>query len=183
MVLLPILAREARRAKTSGHLSFPARCCLFAVFMGIYLLIEAKQWTASAAIGREIFQILVWIAFAFCLFSGVMFASGLLCQERRDGSLALLFLARLTGLDVILGKLAAILQELLGPRFADYQRAQDPVFRNLLTITARFDLPVTVAMEVYSLKAQPGASERAMQLLGEHAFQNYVQRGWADWLK
>lgn len=179
MVLLPILAREARRAaKRPVIYRFRLAAVFFAVFMGIYLLIQA-----SAAIGRDIFQILVWIAFAFCLFSGVMFASGLLCQERRDGSLALLFLTRLTGLDVILGKLAAILQELLGPRFAGYQRAQDPVFRNLLTITARFDLPVTVAMEVYSLKAQPGASERAMQLLGEHAFQNYVQRGWADWLK
>ncbi|HUS36285.1 MAG TPA: hypothetical protein VM680_13115 [Verrucomicrobiae bacterium] len=110
MVLLPILAREARRAaKRPAIYRFRLGAVFFAVFTGIYLLIQARLWTASAAVGRDIFQILVWIAFAFCLLSGVMFASGLLCQERRDGSLALLFLTRLTGLDVILGKLTAIL--------------------------------------------------------------------------
>ena len=110
MVLLPILAREARRAaKRPAIYRFRLGAVFFAVFTGIYLLIQARHWTASASVGRDIFQILVWIAFAFCLLSGVMFASGLLCQERRDGSLALLFLTRLTGLDVILGKLTAIL--------------------------------------------------------------------------
>ena len=80
-----------------------------AVVIGVYLLFQARHWTASAAVGRDIFKTLVWIGFAFCLLSGVLFASGLLCQERRNGSLALLFLTRLTGLDVVLGKLMAIL--------------------------------------------------------------------------
>ena len=110
MVILPILTREARRAaKRPAMYRFRLGAVVVAVVIGVYLLFQTRHWTASAAIGRDIFQILVWIGFAFCLLSGVLFASGLLCQERRDGSLALLFLTRLTGLDVVLGKLTAIL--------------------------------------------------------------------------
>src|SRR5687768_4536919 len=110
MAIVPILARVARRAaKRPAIYRFRLGAVVFAVLTGVYLLTQARFWTSSATVGRDIFQILVWIAFAFCLLSGVMFASGLLCQERRDGSLALLFLTRLTGLDVILGKLTAIL--------------------------------------------------------------------------
>ena len=110
MILTPVLAREARRAaKRPAIYYFRLGAVILAVFTAAYLLRHATLWTASAAVGHDIFQILTWIAFAFCLISGVLFASGLLCQERREGSLALLFLTNLTGVDVILGKLAAIL--------------------------------------------------------------------------
>jgi len=110
MILFPILAREARRAAQQRALY---RCRLGSVIVAVliaeFLLGQARVWTSSAAAGREIFGWLIWIGFAFCLFAGVLFASGLLCQERKEGSLALLFLTRLSGLDVILGKLTAIL--------------------------------------------------------------------------
>src|SRR5262245_24905459 len=110
MILVPILAREAARAAQRPALY---RCRLGAVILAViaggYLLTQSRLWTVSAAIGREIFVVLIWLGFAFCLLAGVLFSSGLLCQERREGSLALLFLTRLTGLDVVLGKLTAIL--------------------------------------------------------------------------
>jgi ABC-type transport system involved in cytochrome c biogenesis permease component len=109
-MILPILAREARRAAQRPAIyRFRLASVFIAVFTAAYLLAPSGLWTSSAAVGRDIFQILVWLGFAFCLLAGVLFASGLLCQERRDGSLALLFLTRLTGLDVVVGKLTAIL--------------------------------------------------------------------------
>jgi ABC-type transport system involved in cytochrome c biogenesis permease component len=110
MISIPILAREAKRAaKRQVIYRFRLGAVVLAVFTAGYLLRQITRWTSSAAIGHDIFQVLVWIGFGFCLLSGVLFSSGLLCQERRDGSLALLFLTHLTGLDVILGKLTAIL--------------------------------------------------------------------------
>jgi hypothetical protein len=110
MILTPILAREAARA-AKRPIIFRLRLAavVVAVATAGYVLRGATLWTSSSALGHDIFQVLIWIGFAFCLLSGVMFASGLLCQERRDGSLAVLFLTHLTGLDVVLGKLTAIL--------------------------------------------------------------------------
>jgi hypothetical protein len=78
------------------------------VILGIALLKGTEHWTSGAAVGREIFQIATWGAFVLCLLSGVVLTAGLVSPERRDGALALLFLTDLTGLDILIGKLAAI---------------------------------------------------------------------------
>lgn len=73
MVVVPIIVREARcAAKRPAIYRFRFCSVAFAVFAGVYLPTPAKDWTSSAAVGRDIFQILVWIGFAFCLLSGVI---------------------------------------------------------------------------------------------------------------
>ncbi len=52
------------------------------------------------------FAILGYLLLLFCLVEGVRSASGLICEERRDGTLGFLFLTDLTSLDVLLGKLS-----------------------------------------------------------------------------
>ena len=47
------------------------------------------------------------LALSFCLFAGVFLTADCLSEERREGTIGLLFLTDLKGYDVILGKLAA----------------------------------------------------------------------------
>lgn len=47
------------------------------------------------------------LAFIYCLFGGVLTASDCVSEERRDGTLGLLFLTNLRGYDVVVGKLVA----------------------------------------------------------------------------
>src|SRR5687768_12460612 len=109
MVIYPILGRELKRAARKPLLYWlRTGAVVGGVVAGISLLYGTQFWHSGAAVGRELFQITIWAAFILCLLSGVLFTSTLLCEERREGSLALLFLTRLKGFDVLLGKLAAI---------------------------------------------------------------------------
>jgi len=54
-----------------------------------------------------LFVTLTALAFGYCLLSGVLTTSDCVSEERRDGTLGLLFLTNLRGYDVVLGKLVA----------------------------------------------------------------------------
>lgn len=57
--------------------------------------------------GQAMFVVLTILAFVYCLLSGVWTTSDSVSEEKRDGTLGLLFLTDLKGYDVVLGKLAA----------------------------------------------------------------------------
>ncbi len=57
--------------------------------------------------GRSLFVTLSVLAFAYCLFSGARATSDCISEEKREGTLGLLFLTDLKGIDVVLGKLTA----------------------------------------------------------------------------
>ncbi len=60
-----------------------------------------------AEVGRVVFSVLTWLCFAFCLFEGARQTADTISAEKREGTLGLLFLTDLGGLDVVLGKLVA----------------------------------------------------------------------------
>jgi ABC-type transport system involved in cytochrome c biogenesis permease component len=60
-----------------------------------------------AQIGSQIFSLLSGLALAYALFSGVRCTADCLSEEKRSGTLGLLFLTDLKGYDVVLGKLVA----------------------------------------------------------------------------
>ena len=62
---------------------------------------------APGLLGKELFAALSVLALAWCLFEGARQTADGLSEERREGTLGLLFLTDLTGWDVVLGKLAA----------------------------------------------------------------------------
>src|SRR5439155_20551509 len=55
--------------------------------------------------GRSLFITLSVLAFAYCLLAGVRATSDCISEEKREGTLGLLFLTDLKGIDVTLGKL------------------------------------------------------------------------------
>ncbi len=58
--------------------------------------------------GRALFRVLGWLLFLFCLVEGVRLTADCLSEERREGTLGLLFLAEVRPLEIILGKLVGV---------------------------------------------------------------------------
>ncbi len=59
------------------------------------------------SLGQQIFHALTGLGLAYCLLSGRRSTADCLSQEKREGTLGLLFLTDLRGYDIVLGKLAA----------------------------------------------------------------------------
>jgi ABC-type transport system involved in cytochrome c biogenesis permease component len=109
MTVLPIVERElrvaARRRGTHAlRLWFTAG--------GVLILILGIGWMERRAVpvtehGRLLFRVLMALAFVYCLLAGIRATADSVSEEKRDGTLGLLFLTDLKGLDVVLGKLVA----------------------------------------------------------------------------
>src|SRR5882724_4718130 len=108
MTFLPIVDRELRvaarltatyrnRTITAGAVTAVAvLMLLFGSFSGV-----------PSVIGGAMFQTLGFLTMLFCLLEGVRKTADCLSEEKREGTLGLLFLTDLKGYDVVLGKLAA----------------------------------------------------------------------------
>ena len=103
-----ILDRELR-VRARQRFTFWVRGAVAAVAMLI-----ALSWFQNAAglgnpaeTGRIVFDVLAWLCFGFCLLEGARQTADAISAEKREGTLGLLFLTDLNGLDVTLGKLAA----------------------------------------------------------------------------
>src|SRR5205085_12178556 len=67
----------------------------------------AWQGASVGSQGRSLFYTLSGLAFLYCLVIGARVTSDCVSEEKREGTLGLLFLTDLKGLDVVFGKLAA----------------------------------------------------------------------------
>src|SRR5262245_28716363 len=107
MTFLPIVEREliaaSRRRGTYRIRLFAATAGL--VLGGwILLLPEARS---PQTLGMSLFVPLSVITFGYCLFVGALRTADCLSEEKREGTLGLLFLTDLRGYDIIFGKLVA----------------------------------------------------------------------------
>ncbi len=107
MTVLPIVARELRRAaRRPGTYWGRLLVALAAVVLSAGIFI-ACLGVSSQQIGQLIFRGLSGLLLLFCLVQGRRGAADCLSEEKREGTLGLLFLTDLKGHDVVLGKLAA----------------------------------------------------------------------------
>jgi ABC-type transport system involved in cytochrome c biogenesis permease component len=109
-MLLPIAIRELRvsaRNKATHRLRLYFAVGAVAVGGGIGLLFSMGGGLAGSQAGIWIFGALKWIAFVFACAAGVFLTADCLSEEKREGTLGLLFLTDLRGHDVVLGKLLA----------------------------------------------------------------------------
>jgi Regulator of chromosome condensation (RCC1) repeat len=107
MTFLPIVARELRAAsRRRGTYWVRLVVATLAIFVGAVIFL-IYLGLAPPAIGQAIFIWLSSLAMAYCLASGRLATSDCLSQEKREGTLGLLFLTDLKGYDVVLGKLVA----------------------------------------------------------------------------
>src|SRR5437660_10346532 len=108
MTFLPIVERELRvRARQKITHRFRIGSALIAMVLVMYLLVTGSLSSSPRSIGNTIFQALAWLSFAYCLLEGVRTTADCLSEEKRAGTLGLLFLTDLKGYDVVFGKLIA----------------------------------------------------------------------------
>ncbi|MBI3876222.1 MAG: hypothetical protein HY300_09765 [Verrucomicrobia bacterium] len=111
MTFLPIVERELRVAARNPSLyKTRAGAAFLAIAFGVWAMISYNTLRfAGVGMGTPsaLFGQFAWFLFIFCLLSGPHHAADCLSSEKREGTLGLLFLTHLTGLDIVLGKLAA----------------------------------------------------------------------------
>ncbi len=110
VTLLPIVDRELRvsaRNKATHRLRVLFAVGAVTIGGGLGLLSLAGGGLAGSQLGVWIFEALRWIAFIGACAAGIFLTSDSLSEEKREGTLGLLFLTDLRGHDVVLGKLLA----------------------------------------------------------------------------
>ena len=100
-VFLSLAWREARAAARKRRVYFTRTLVAAICFLAIPLRLRDFGPTAS---GREVFETMSWLAFAYCLFAGVLRSCDTLAEEKREGTLGLLLLTDLRPGSILLGK-------------------------------------------------------------------------------
>lgn len=109
MTLLPIVDRELRVA-ARRKLTYWSRLLAAAVFAIVFgsILSEATQASGYGFSAGEIeFSALKWMLLALASLAGVFITSDALSEEKREGTMGLLFLTDLRGYDIVFGKLVS----------------------------------------------------------------------------
>jgi ABC-type transport system involved in multi-copper enzyme maturation permease subunit len=109
MNFLPIADRELRvAARKRGTFWVRVAAAATAVVIGsAFFLLSQMRGAGAIGMGSELFAVLSWLCLAAGLSAGLFFTSDCLSEEKREGTLGLLFLTDLRGYDVALGKLLA----------------------------------------------------------------------------
>lgn len=101
--MLPIVSRELRVA-AKRRLTYRLRW-IVALVGGAGVFIAAAGSNYSVQVGQFVFWCLSAVMIFICAFAGLVLTADSISREKRDGTLGLLFLTRLTSVDVVLGKL------------------------------------------------------------------------------
>jgi ABC-type transport system involved in multi-copper enzyme maturation permease subunit len=110
MSFLFIAQRELRVSarRKSTYYARGAAALLGLVIGTFYMVLFGFGMPSATSLGRYMFTVLTWYALLTTLLAGVFLASDCLSEERREGTLGLLFLTHLKGHDVVLGKFVAV---------------------------------------------------------------------------
>jgi ABC-type transport system involved in multi-copper enzyme maturation permease subunit len=105
MTFLPIVGRELRVASRRSS-TFWSRTAMAAICIGIgvFIFIVSSQ-EASSEMGKTLFATMAGLCFLHAILVGVRHTADCLSEEKREGTLGLLFLTDLKGYDVVFGKL------------------------------------------------------------------------------
>src|SRR5436309_2519892 len=107
MTFLPIVARELRVAsRRPGTYWVRLSAAVGLIAAGTWLFL-ALAGTPPHEVSLVLFRVMTGGAVLFGLAGGVWATADALSEEKREGTLGLLFLTHLKGYDVVLGKLAA----------------------------------------------------------------------------
>src|SRR5512135_557668 len=116
MQFLPIVERELREAARQSK-TWWRRVWTMAAGLAVFgfAALVFGRFTASNALGRELFSALAVFGLFLALLAGALTTADCLSRERRQGTLGLLFLTDLRSYDIVFGKLvAASLDMVLG---------------------------------------------------------------------
>lgn len=108
MILVPVVERElrvaSRRAGTYWNRFFSAA---LAIGMTAWIWYAMGDSAPRGAVSKTLFYSMSVLCLVYGLTAGITITADCLSEEKREGTLGLLFLTDLRGYDVVLGKLAA----------------------------------------------------------------------------
>lgn len=105
MGLLPIIDRELRVAARRGkNYWLRVAAALAAAVVCGWMVLWSGRTLPPTLLGKTLFAYLSVLAFAFCLLVGPFITADCISEEKRDGTLGLLFLTELSSYHVVLGK-------------------------------------------------------------------------------
>ena len=108
MTFLPIVERELRiRARMKSTYRFRLFAAIGAIALVALLLMASRTLQIAGKFGGVLFGVLAGLSFVYCLLDGARNTADCLSEEKRSGTLGLLFLTDLRPYDVVLGKLMA----------------------------------------------------------------------------
>ncbi len=106
MTFLPVVERELRvAARRRG--TYWSRFTAATIGAGLAAFTLLSVTGSNADIGADLFAVVGAVVFLYAAFAGTLATCDCLSEEKREGTLGLLFLTDLKGRDVVLGKLAA----------------------------------------------------------------------------
>src|SRR5678816_247997 len=107
MTFLPIVERELLEAsRRRGTYWIRVGAAGAGLVIGIWMM-AFDELRVPSRVGMALFIPLSILALIYCAFIGVFRTADCLSEEKREGTLGLLFLTDLKGYDIVLGKLAA----------------------------------------------------------------------------
>lgn len=104
MNCLPVVEMEMRSASRRKS-TFGLRILFAIAGSAASLIMVALPGLSRTERGRIMLVILSYLSLAFCLFAGGFLTADCVSSEKREGTLGLLFLTPLRGMDIVLGKL------------------------------------------------------------------------------
>jgi ABC-type transport system involved in cytochrome c biogenesis permease component len=106
MIFLPVVERELRvAARRRGTYWGRFVAAMIGAALAAWVLLAAED--RNAKVGADLFQVVSTVVFLYAAVAGTLVTCDCLSEEKREGTLGLLFLTDLKGHDVVLGKLAA----------------------------------------------------------------------------
>src|SRR5688572_21968115 len=115
--MVSILHREMRIASRRKW-TFRNRVMTSAGAFVVGALLTLISTVQPAMTGGYMFKTMMFFSFWFCVIQGVRHASGSIADEKRDGTLGLLFLTDLRPIDIVSGKLFSAAIPLIQPLLA-----------------------------------------------------------------
>src|SRR5437667_2205631 len=107
MTFLPIVTRELRVAsRRRATYWVRSGSALALIVVGVWFFLMMRHAPAHE-VALVLFRILAGASLLYCLLIGVRATADCLSEEKREGTLGLLFLTNLKGYDVVAGKLVA----------------------------------------------------------------------------
>jgi ABC-type transport system involved in multi-copper enzyme maturation permease subunit len=104
MNCLPVIEMEMRSA-SRRRWTFVLRLMFAITGSAACLVVLVLPPLAPVPKGQTMLVLLSYLSLVFCLFAGGFLTADCVSSEKRDGTLGLLFLTPLTGMDIVLGKM------------------------------------------------------------------------------
>jgi hypothetical protein len=106
MTFLPIVERELRESSRRPA-TYRMRSLLALSALAIWFFLFIAGTGSGIRKGMMLFIAIGVLALGFCLVAGIFLTADCLSEEKREGTIGLLFLTELKGYDVVFGKLVA----------------------------------------------------------------------------